>query len=134
MAHTAASLDGKGEELLAVERRFEAALLLSDVVALEGILAEGFFLNDFMGGVISRNELLKYLQSGALKFRVIVPHDVSVQSFSVTGIVSGWTEMKAELLGVVSEVKSRFLHVYVGSPQSWRMVAGQGAVIPELDS
>ena len=91
-------------------------------------------LGDHMGGVISRNELLKYLQSGALKFRVIVPHDVSVQSFSVTGIVGGWTEMKAELLGVVSEVKSRFLHVYVGSPQSWRMVAGQGTVIPELDS
>ena len=134
MAHTAASMDPKGEELLAVERRFDAALLSADVAALEGILAEGFFLNDFMGGVIPRSELLKYLGSGALKFHGIVPHDVSVQANGGTGIVTGWTEMKAELQGVVSEVKSRFLHVYLGSPQSWRMVAGQGTVIPELDS
>lgn len=134
MAHTAASLNQQNEELLATERRFDAALLSSDVAALEEILDERFFLNDFMGGVIARSELLKYLGAGALKFHKVVPHDLSVQVYGDTGIVTGWTEMKAELQDVVNEVRSRFLHVYGRSQQGWRMLAGQGTVIAELDS
>ena len=134
MPQTAMSLNPGTEELLAVERQYDAALLASDVAALEGILAERFFLNDFMGGVIVRSELLKYVGSGALKFHKVAPHDLSVQVHGDTGTVTGWTDMKAELEGTVNEVRSRFLHVYVRSGQTWRMVAGQGTVIPELDS
>jgi hypothetical protein len=134
MPQTAISLDPGTEELLAFERRYDAALLASDVAALEVILAERFFLNDFMGGVIVRSELLKYLGSGALKFHKVAPHDLSVQVHGDAGTVTGWTEMKAELQGAVNEVRSRFLHVYARSGQTWRMVAGQGTVIPELDS
>jgi hypothetical protein len=134
MPQTAASLDPQNKQLQELERRFDVALLSSEVAVLEEILAEQFFLNDFMGGVISRSELLKYLGTGALKFHKIVQHDLSIQVYGDTGIVTGWTEMNAELQGAVSEVKSRFLHVYTRSAETWRMVAGQGTVIPELDS
>jgi hypothetical protein len=134
MPQTAMSLDPGTEELLAAERRYDAALLAADVAALEVILAERFYLNDFMGGVIVRSELLKYLGSGALKVHQVVPHDLSVQVHGNAGTVTGWSDMKAELQGAVNEVRSRFLHVYVRSGQTWRMVAGQGTVIPELDS
>ena len=133
MSQPLMSLDPQREELLAVERRFDAALLASDVTALEGILADGFFLNDFMGGVVVRSELLKFLGSGELKFRGIVPHDLSVQRHGGTGLVTGWTEMNAELQGAASEVKSRFLHVYVKEGGGWQMGCAQGTVIPELD-
>jgi hypothetical protein len=134
MPQTAISLDPETEELLAVERRYNAALLASNVAALEVILAERFFLNDFMGGVIVRAELLKYLGSGALKLHKVAPHDLSVQVHGDAGTVTGWTEVKAELQGAVNEVRSRFLHVYARSSRSWRMVAGQATAIPELDS
>lgn len=133
MAQTAMSRDPETEELLAVERRFDAALLAADVGALEGILAERFFLNDFMGGVIPRSELLEYLGSGKLKFHGIVPHELSVQHYGDTGLVTGWTEMKASLQEEASEVKSRFLHVYIRSAGTWHMAAAQGTVVPELD-
>ena len=127
------SLDPRADELLTVERRYDAALLAADVKALEGMLAETFFLNDFMGGVIPRSELLKYLASGALKFHAIVPHDLAVHRYGDTGLITGWTEMKAELQGEVSEVKSRFLHVYMRSAGAWQMVSGQGTLIPDMD-
>ena len=133
MAQAGVSPDPQAEELLVVERRYDAALLAADVKALEGILAELFFLNDFMGGVIVRSELLKYLESGALKFHAIVPHDLAVQRYDGTGLVTGWTEMEAELQGEISEVKSRFLHVYVRSTDGWQMVSGQGTLIPDVD-
>src|SRR5262249_11855870 len=100
---------------------------------LEGILAERFFLNDFMGGVVIRSELLKYLGEAKLKFHSIVPHDLSAQHEADTGLVTGWTEMKAELQETMSEVKSRFLHVYVKEGEAWRMIAAQGTVIPDLE-
>ena len=133
MPQTGAVRDPQIEELLAVERQFDAALLSADVAALERILAEQFFLNDFMGGVVVRSELLKYLGAGELKFQGIEPHDLSALYHGDTGLVTGWTEMKAELQGAGSEVKSRFLHVYVKDAGAWRMIAAQGTVIPELD-
>lgn len=133
MPQTGAVRDPQIEELLAVERRFDAALLSADVATLEGILAERFFLNDFMGGVVVRSELLKYLGEGKLKFHGIVPHEMTAQHYGETGLVTGWTEMKAELQETMSEVKSRFLHVYVRDGGGWRMVAAQGTVVPELE-
>jgi Domain of unknown function (DUF4440) len=133
MPQTGAVRDPQMEQLLAVERQFDLALLSADVSALEGILAERFFLNDFMGGVVARSELLKYLGEGKLKFQRIEPHDVSVQHYGDTGLVTGWTDMKAELQEAASEVKSRFLHLYIRNGGSWQMAAAQGTVIPELD-
>src|SRR5215467_9349586 len=134
MAQTATSQDPQIEELLAVERRFDAALLSADTAALQTFLAGAFFLNDFMGGVVSKAALLEYLGSGALKFHRIEPHGLTVHRHADTGLVTGWTDMKAELQGALSEVKSRFLHVYVKENETWRMLAAQGTVIPELDS
>jgi hypothetical protein len=133
MPQTSAGRDPQIEELLAVERRFDSALLSSDVAALEGILGERFFLNDFMGGVVARSALLSYLGEGKLKFHRIEPHDLSVERYGDTGLVTGWTVMKAELQEAASEVKSRFLHLYVRNAGSWQMAAAQGTVIPELD-
>ena len=133
MPQTRAVRDPQIEELLAIERRYDAALLSADMPALEGILSQRFFLNDFMGGVVVRSGLLRYLGAGELKFHAIEPHDLSAQHHGDTGLVTGWTEMKAELQGAGSEVKSRFLHVYVKEAGGWRMFAAQGTVIPELD-
>jgi hypothetical protein len=133
MPQTSAVRDSQIEELLAVERRYDAALLSADMVALEGILAEQFFLNDFMGGVVLRSELLRYLGTGELKFNSIEPHDLSARHHGDTGLVTGWTEMKAQLQETGSEVKSRFLHVYVKEAGTWRLLAAQGTVIAELD-
>ena len=130
---TGAVRDSQTEELLSVERRFDLAQLSADVAALEGILAEGFFLNDFMGGVVVRSELLKYLGEGKLKFQRIEPHDLSVERYGDTGVVTGWTNMKVELQEAASELKSRFLHLYTRNDGSWQMAAAQGTVIPELD-
>jgi hypothetical protein len=133
MTQTGFSLEPQADDLVVMERRFDAALLSRDVQALDAILAERFFLNDFMGGVVIRSELLKYLGSAALKFHAIVPHELSVQRYGDAGLVTGWTEMKTELQGEVSEVKSRFLHVYIKHAGSWQLVSAQGTVIPELD-
>jgi ketosteroid isomerase-like protein len=133
MPQTGAVRDSQIEELLAVERQFDLALLSADVAALEAILAERFFLNDFMGGVVVRSELLKYLGERKLKFLRIEPHDLSVECYGDTGLVTGWSEMKAELQEAASEVKSRFLHLYIRNAGSWQMAAAQGTVIPELD-
>ena len=133
MPQTGAARDSQIEELLAVERRYDRALLSADIATLEGMLAEQFFLNDFMGGVVLRSELLRYLGTGELKFHSIEPHDLSAQHHGDTGLVTGWTEMKAELQETGSEVKSRFLHVYVKEAGTWRLHAAQGTVIPKLD-
>jgi len=133
MPQTGAVRDAQIEELLAVERQFDLALLSADVAALEAILAERFFLNDFMGGVVVRSELLKYLGERKLKFLRIEPHDLSVERYGDTGLVTGWSEMKAELQEAASEVKSRFLHLYIRNAGLWQMAAAQGTVIPELD-
>jgi len=133
MTQTGFLLEPQADDLVVMERRFDAALLSRDVQALDAILAERFFLNDFMGGVIIKSELLKYLGSGALKFHAIVPHELSMQRYGEAGLVTGWTEMKAELQGEVSAVKSRFLHVYIKHAGTWQLVSAQGTVIPELD-
>lgn len=133
MLQTGAVRDSQVEELLAVERRYDAALLAGDIGTLEAILGEQFFLNDFMGGVVTRSELLKYLGEGKLKMHRLEPHDWSAQHYGDLGLVTGWTEMKADLQGAENEVKSRFLHVYVKKAGSWRLIAAQGTVIPELD-
>jgi len=133
MPQTRIAHDPQIQDLLATERRFDAALLSSNVAELDAILAERFFLNDFLGGVVPRDGLLEHLKSGVLKFHAVVPHDLATQRYGEIGLVTGWTEMKAELQGEVSEVKSRFLHVYVKEAGSWRLAAAQGTVIPELD-
>jgi len=129
MAQSGARPDPQSEELLAAERRFDAALLFADAGALDALLAEEFFLNDFLGGVTRKPQLLESLGSGELRFHGIVPHDLCVRVYREAGIVTGWTEMKAEYRGTVSEVRSRFLHVYVLAGGTWRLVSAQGTVM-----
>lgn len=121
------------QELLETERRFQKALLSPGAGALDAILAERFFLNDFLGGSVTREGLLEYLRSGAMKFHSIVPHEVKAEGYGEMGLVTGRTEIKAELQGAVMEARSRFIHVYVRDAGNWQMAAAQGTIIPELD-
>jgi uncharacterized protein DUF4440 len=129
MAQTGISREPGSQGLLAMEARFDAALLAGDLAMLDRILGEKFFLNDFMGGAVGRTEFLNYLRSGALRFQGIMPHDLSFEVLGQAGIVTGWTEMKAELQGAVQEVRSRFLHVYVRESEAWKLVAAQGTLM-----
>ena len=123
-------MDAATESLLQAEQHFDRALLAADTRALETILDDQFFLNDFMGGVTRKSDLVGHIQSGVLKFHSIIPNDLSVHIYSGSAVVTGWTEMKAEFQNAVSAVKSRFLHVYVSFDGTWRLVSAQGTIIP----
>ena len=114
----------------AVEQDFFAALIGSNVEALDRVLADDFVLIDVMtGSEITKSMLLEVIGGGQLKFETIDRVEFRVRVYETAAVVNGRTEMKGSFAGAPFSTSSRYTHVYIEQRGYWRMVAAQGTPI-----
>jgi len=120
-----------GQDPLAAERRFFAALIAADLEDLDRVLADDFVLIDVMrGDEIAKPALVAVLQSGQLRFVAIEPVESRLRLYPGTAVVTGRTRMSGTFDGAPFSTSSRYTHVYVQQDSRWRLVAAQGTQIP----
>ena len=117
-------------DLLAIDRRFDVAMVQADMPALEGLLADDFVLIDLAGNLVAKRALLEAIGSHQLKFDALDASDVAARTYADAAVVTGVTDMRARQGEAQFAGRSRVTHVYVKQEGQWRMVAAQGTIVP----
>jgi ketosteroid isomerase-like protein len=118
---------------------FFDALLDRDIPALEATLAEDFLIVEVGSGTVhSRAAFLEALRGGMVTFKEIktFPDETVIRPAGPgTAIVIGRTAMSfSDAEGAVTEVASRYTHVFQADGSNWQLLSAQGTPIPKTSS
>jgi ketosteroid isomerase-like protein len=118
---------------------FFVALLDRDLAALEKLLAEEFLIIDVSSGTVHpRAAFLEAIEGRVMTFREIntFPDETLIRIVTPgAGIIVGRTAMSlSDAEGALTEVASRYIHVFHADGGIWRLVSAQGTPIPKTSS
>ena len=126
--------ESAGEALESADAAFFKALLERDVSALEELLAEDFLIVDVASGSVHpRAAFLEAIGAGMVRFEEIrtFPEETVIRLAGPgTGVVVGRTAMSfSGPDGALTEVASRYTHVFEEEGGGWRLLSAQGTPI-----
>jgi ketosteroid isomerase-like protein len=125
---TAAS--GNDEQaLMKIEQEFTGVLLKGDAAALERLLADTFTLTETDGTVRDKAGFVALIKSGELKFASLQTHDMKVQLYGDTAVVTYRVTEKVTLKGQDVSGEGRWTDVFVRQGGRWQLVASHGSRI-----
>jgi ketosteroid isomerase-like protein len=124
------------EALGRADLAFFIALLDRDLAALEKLLAEEFLIVDVGSGTVHpRAAFLEAIEGRVVTFREIktFPDETLIRFASPgAGIVVGRTAMSlSDAGGALTEVASRYTHVFQVDGSNWQLLSAQGTPIPD---
>jgi ketosteroid isomerase-like protein len=121
------------EELRRTEQSRVEALVNSDVLRLEKLLADDLAYTHSTGIKESKAEFLHRIQSGELKYDSMQhQNDVSVRLYGDTGVLTGTSRVRVKTQGQTLNLHIRFTELWVKRDRgSWQLVAWQATRIAE---
>lgn len=125
-----AALADDRAELLALERRWDEAIVRRDAAALETILADDFLLIGPNGAVADKAALIKGVADpDGVSFDPFETEDVRVRVYGEVAILTGHFTQTAHLGPRSETVQLAYTDVYHRTPQGWRAVSAHATVI-----
>ena len=118
------------DELQRLEQVWNAAHMRGDSETLSRLWADD--LEDAVPKmpVMKKGELIKFVDSGRMKFRRYETSDLNFRIYNQSAIVTGRLQRKREINGRVVEDDWRFTTVYERSADGWRVVSFHASEAP----
>ena len=109
---------------------FNRALTTHDLDALSAIYADDYMLVRPDGSVLGKEDVLRDLGAGGLRFKSIELANVSVRIYGHTALLTGDSRTVASRNGAVVSARIRLLAVYVHDRSRLRLAHFQSASLP----
>ena len=113
------------KELIAVEHRFNDALLRADWKIVEQLEADDLVFTNADGSVTHKSDDVGSIRSGDTKFEAIEMSDLKVQDLGDVAVVTGKLVEKGRYKATDVSGTYRFTDVWVKRNGSWQLVTGQ---------
>ncbi len=108
---------------------FNRALKEQDYIALEGLYAGDYMLVRPDGSVLNKQEVLRDLRSGGLRFHSIELGQTDVRMYGSTAVLTADSQAVSSRNGTESRLHFRLIAVYVQEGQSIKLVHFQSTSI-----
>ncbi len=118
-------------DLLALEARWNQALVDQDIPTLETILADDFVFVAPDGSITGREALLSFVANRTVTVDPFVTEEVSVRAYGDTAVVVGRFTQTIRRGDEHRTITYRYTDVYVRQAGAWRAVSAQSAIIPD---
>jgi len=118
------------QELMKMLDQLTAAYLGADTEQLNRIYADDCIITNTAGAVITKSDLIKLLESGAVKYESFEHDDVVVRIYGTTAVISAAITTKTQVQGHEYTGRSRLITVWIKQGGKWRFVAGQWTPMP----
>jgi hypothetical protein len=118
-------------QIIELEERLRQAMLHSDVVELDALIAPELLFTNHLGQIISKQEDLDAHRSGKFKFTEITPSDRQIQLNDGFAVVSVLMYILGSYEGTPVEQDIRFTRVWaISTSGSIQIIAGHTSAIP----
>jgi hypothetical protein len=122
-------------KIIELEERLRQAMLHSDVVELDTLIAPELLFTNHLGQVVSKRADLDAHRSGQFKFTEITPSDRQIQLNHGFTVVSVLMHILGSYEGTPVEQDLRFTRVWaVSTGGSIQIIAGHTSAIPPQQS
>ena len=118
------------KELIKMLDQLTAAYLGADTEEIDRIYAEDCIITNSMGAVITKSDLIKLLESGAVKYESFERDDLMVRVYGTTAVITAAITTKTQAQGQEYTGRSRLITVWIKQGGKWRFVAVQWTPIP----
>ena len=119
------------EAVVRTHTEFNRALTARDFDALSKLYADDYMLVRPDGSVLSKQEVLRDLQAGGLKFTSIEIANVKVRIYGQTALLTADSQTVTSRHGKEMRTHVRLLAVYVAEGGMLRLVHFQSVSLPE---
>ena len=118
-------------QIIELEERLRQAMLRSDVVELDALIAPELLFTNHLGQVVSKQEDLDAHRSGQFKFTELTPSERQIQLDCGFAVVSVLMHIVGSYKGTPVEQDIRFTRVWaVSKSGSIQIIAGHTSAIP----
>jgi hypothetical protein len=122
-------------QIVELEERFRQAMLRSDVVKLDALIASELLFTNHLGQVVSKHADLDAHRSGQFKFTEITPSERQIQLNNGFAVVSVLMHIVGSYEGTPVEQDIRFTRVWaISTSGSIQIIAGHTSEIPQQQS
>src|SRR5262249_24215599 len=117
------------EEILALERARNDAILRGDSAALAAMTSDDYTFITLRGELRTKAEIVKGFQSGSFKYDSREISDLKIRVYGDTAVVTGRSTQKGRENGKDYSGDYRFTRVYVKQNGRWVTVALQATLV-----
>ena len=118
------------EEILSIHTDiFNRALKEQDYAALEGLYGDDYMLVRPDGSVLNKQEVLRDLRSGGLRFHSIELGQTKVRIYGSTAVLTAESQTVSSRYGMESRSHFRLIAVYVQQGQSIKLIHFQSTFL-----
>jgi Domain of unknown function (DUF4440) len=118
-------------QIIELEERLRQAMLHSDVVELDALIAPELLFTNHLGQIFSKQEDLDAHRYGKFKFTEITPSDRQIQLNDGFAVVSVLMHILGSYEGTPVEQNIRFTRVWaISTSGSIQIIAGHTSAIP----
>jgi ketosteroid isomerase-like protein len=119
------------EQVKTVEEELRIAIIASDVVVLERLLADDLVFTSHTGQVVKKADDLSAHKSGIFKIKKIAPSEQDIRCIKEDiVIVTVKVYIEAEFDGNIDKSNLRYTRIWqLNSSIGWQIVAGHASVV-----
>jgi ketosteroid isomerase-like protein len=117
------------QALIRLENRWVAALMKSDVAALDSIFADSYVDTDEHSNRSDKQGVLSVLKSGDLKIESIKLSDMHVYDYGDAAVVTGSASQAGNFKGQPFAARIIFTDTFIKKNGKWRAVASHRSAV-----
>jgi hypothetical protein len=116
--------------ILALEQRFNFALMERNEKAFDELLADDLIHIGFEGQIVGKKEYMSFFKTGAWQYLKYQPSKVSVKVFADAAVVTGRVDRVIRINEVETSGAFAFTHVWFREQNTWRLKSSQVTTVP----
>ena len=119
------------QTVIEIEKRFNAALLKKDAVALDEFLGDDLVHIGFEGQIVGKGEYMDFFKRDIWQYRKYEPSNETVKVVGDMAVVTGRVDRTIVINNVVTTGGFAFTHVWSRTGDRWRMTSSHVTGIPD---
>jgi Domain of unknown function (DUF4440) len=117
-------------QIIAIEERLRQAMLKSDVVELDALIATELLFTSHFGQLVTKEQDLDIHRSGILDFKELIPSEQHIQLNEGFSVVSVKMHILGNYEGIAIDQQYRFTRVWaISTTGTLQIVAGHVGVV-----
>jgi hypothetical protein len=126
------SVSAEVSAVLAAEKARADAVLRGDLMSLNRLIADDYFVTTSFGTLGNKTKELAFYRNATCKTPTWQPYDVVIRLFANTAVITERAAFKDVLEGQTRDIQMRLTHVWIKRDGRWQVVVRHGTKMTVL--